>query len=391
MAKHDDEHYHNQPDEHGDQPRIPPVDHCGEYPLPSVEHCGDHPSLPPYYPCVEDPPPPPYNPCGQYPPPYNPCIPDNPCSEYPQPETYYEPEECGCHHDPDGIAPFHGYIRLPRSRAYYARSRGWISNHQATEMEGQKNFPAFNNGSHSSDLRWFPGEAGPFPDETRVAPSIPLTLPDGVILSGGRTDARDIVNLSDSQLLTARGSVWPKFPVRPGQLVPISWNHTVNHRTRGYRYFITRPTWNRNHRPTRADFEPAPFQSNFHTNRYFWQESIQSMGPMSSQSILIPSAPRTGHHIILAVWLVADSGAGFYGALDVDFGGGGGGGGGPIEPPPPPPPPPPGGYPQWQLGTRYERGDRVTYQGLNYECIQGHRADSPAWNPAQANTLWRLI
>ncbi|MCW2482758.1 S8 family serine peptidase, partial [Candidatus Symbiopectobacterium sp. NZEC135] len=59
--------------------------------------------------------------------------------------------------------------------------------------------------------------------------------------------------------------------------------------------------------------------------------------------------------------------------------------------PPPPPPPPPPGYPAWQLGAQYEVGQRVSYQGLNYQCIQRHRADSPAWTPPRAPTLWRRI
>ncbi|MFT8210513.1 MAG: carbohydrate-binding protein [Symbiopectobacterium sp.] len=54
-------------------------------------------------------------------------------------------------------------------------------------------------------------------------------------------------------------------------------------------------------------------------------------------------------------------------------------------------PPPPPQYPAWQLGAQYEVGQRVSYKGINYQCIQRHRADSPAWKPPRAPTLWRRI
>ncbi|WP_367273001.1 lytic polysaccharide monooxygenase [Candidatus Symbiopectobacterium sp.] len=41
------------------------------------------------------------------------------------------------------------------------------------------------------------------------------------------------------------------------------------------------------------------------------------------QTIKLPT-DRTGHHIILSVWMVLDTGAGFYSAFDVNFVGGGG-------------------------------------------------------------------
>ncbi|EOH89547.1 carbohydrate-binding protein [Enterococcus villorum] len=41
----------------------------------------------------------------------------------------------------------------------------------------------------------------------------------------------------------------------------------------------------------------------------------------------------------------------------------------------------------WTVGTLYEAGDIVTYKGLQYRCIQGHRAMSH-WAPDLAPTLW---
>lgn len=45
-------------------------------------------------------------------------------------------------------------------------------------------------------------------------------------------------------------------------------------------------------------------------------------------------------------------------------------------------------YPAWQLGTQYEKGDRVSHLGLYYECLQAHKAISPTWAPSIAASLW---
>lgn len=54
----------------------------------------------------------------------------------------------------------------------------------------------------------------------------------------------------------------------------------------------------------------------------------------------------------------------------------------------PPPPPPP--YPAWVVGVRYQRGDRVSHQGRNFECLQSHLSTA-AQAPLVANTIWRLL
>ncbi|MGX8939905.1 carbohydrate-binding protein [Symbiopectobacterium sp. Eva_TO] len=45
----------------------------------------------------------------------------------------------------------------------------------------------------------------------------------------------------------------------------------------------------------------------------------------------------------------------------------------------------------WQVGVQYLVGDRVSYDGLNYICIQQHIAHAITWRPPQAPTLWRRI
>ncbi|MFF8813258.1 dioxygenase family protein [Streptomyces pactum] len=53
-----------------------------------------------------------------------------------------------------------------------------------------------------------------------------------------------------------------------------------------------------------------------------------------------------------------------------------------------PPDPEPGGT--WKAGTVYRPGDRVTYGGATYECLQGHTAVA-GWEPSSAPALWRRV
>lgn len=48
-------------------------------------------------------------------------------------------------------------------------------------------------------------------------------------------------------------------------------------------------------------------------------------------------------------------------------------------------PPQPGG--SWAVGTAYRVGDRVTYAGASYQCLQAHTAQ-PGWQPPNAPALW---
>ncbi|MEU4078661.1 dioxygenase [Streptomyces venezuelae] len=48
--------------------------------------------------------------------------------------------------------------------------------------------------------------------------------------------------------------------------------------------------------------------------------------------------------------------------------------------------PPPGG--SWAAGTAYRAGDRVTYGGLAYGCLQAHTGQA-GWEPPNVPALWR--
>lgn len=44
----------------------------------------------------------------------------------------------------------------------------------------------------------------------------------------------------------------------------------------------------------------------------------------------------------------------------------------------------------WVAGRVYEVGARVTHDGLSYECLQTHQAQT-VWQPALAPGLWQLV
>ncbi|GAA4060031.1 chitinase C-terminal domain-containing protein [Nonomuraea soli] len=51
---------------------------------------------------------------------------------------------------------------------------------------------------------------------------------------------------------------------------------------------------------------------------------------------------------------------------------------------------PTGTYPAWRAGTAYAAGDRVTYQGVNYQCRQPHTALA-GWEPSNVPALWQRL
>jgi beta-glucanase (GH16 family) len=54
------------------------------------------------------------------------------------------------------------------------------------------------------------------------------------------------------------------------------------------------------------------------------------------------------------------------------------------------PPANPGPYPAWAPGVAYHIGDRVTYNGINYECRQAHTS-IVTWEPPNTPALWLQI
>lgn len=90
-----------------------------------------------------------------------------------------------------------------------------------------------------------------------------------------------------------------------------TWKLTANHATASWKYYITKPNWNPNAALTRDSFDLTPFCSVNYGG---------TQPPFSySNSCNVPE--RSGYHIIMAVWEVADTPNAFYNVIDANFSG----------------------------------------------------------------------
>ena len=87
-----------------------------------------------------------------------------------------------------------------------------------------------------------------------------------------------------------------------------TWKFTAPHLTSQWHYYITKKGWNPNKALTRADFEPIG--------------TVQHDGSAASNNVAhkinVPT-DRSGYHVILAVWDVADTVNAFYNVIDVNL------------------------------------------------------------------------
>ncbi|MER5892642.1 lytic polysaccharide monooxygenase [Streptomyces sp. NPDC001876] len=174
-----------------------------------------------------------------------------------------------------GSASSHGYTDTPISRQKLC-ANGTVTNcgniqWEPQSVEGPKGFPA----------------AGPA---------------DGKICSGG--------NGQFAQLDDPRGGSWPATKVTGGQGYSFRWQFTARHSTSDFRYYITKNGWNSSQPLTRAALESQPFMTVPYGNQ-------QPPATLTHQGT-IPTQ-KTGKHIILAVWNVADTTNAFYACSDVQF------------------------------------------------------------------------
>ncbi|MHB9753599.1 lytic polysaccharide monooxygenase auxiliary activity family 9 protein [Streptomyces sp. BYX5S] len=176
-----------------------------------------------------------------------------------------------------GGASGHGYTDLPISRQKLC-ANGSVSGcgniqWEPQSVEGPKGFPA----------------AGPA---------------DGKLCSAG--------NGGFSALDAAKqpnGNAWPTTKVTGGQSQTFRWQFTARHSTTDFRYYITKDGWDQSQPLTRAALNTTPFLT----------VPFSGQPPATlSHSGTLPSG-KSGHHVILAVWTVADTGNAFYACSDVTF------------------------------------------------------------------------
>lgn len=171
-------------------------------------------------------------------------------------------------------ASAHGYVESPASRAYQCKQQlntqcGSVQ-YEPQSVEGLKGFP----------------QAGP---------------PDGHIASADKATFFEL----DQQTPTR----WNKLNLRTGENT-FTWNLTARHSTTSWRYFITKPGWDTSQPLSRASFDLTPFCQ--------YDDGGAIPAAKVSHKCTIP-ADRSGSHVILAVWDVADTGNAFYQAIDVNL------------------------------------------------------------------------
>ncbi|GAA1151167.1 chitin-binding protein [Kitasatospora gansuensis] len=169
----------------------------------------------------------------------------------------------------------HGYISGPPSRAAYCAA-GTVTGcgdiqWEPQSVEGPKGFPS----------------GGPA---------------DGKLCAGG--------NSRFAQLDNPRNGAWPTTKVAAGQKQNFTWKFTARHATAQYRYFLTKPGYSASSVLSRSNLNLTPLLTVPGNNAQ----------PPSTLTHSVPlPAGLTGHHVLLAVWDVADTTNAFYSCVDLQF------------------------------------------------------------------------
>ncbi|MBK1784444.1 lytic polysaccharide monooxygenase auxiliary activity family 9 protein [Prauserella cavernicola] len=150
------------------------------------------------------------------------------------------------------------------------------------------------------------GDCGPIqwePQSVEGPKGFPAEGPaDGQICAGGNEPYAPLDDPSKS---------WPKTPMSSGQDFEFKWTLTAAHSTSSFRYFVTKDGWNPSEPITRDQLEPAPFLN---------VDLGGEQPPFEvSHTGTLPEG-KSGHHVVLSVWDVADTANAFYACSDVDFG-----------------------------------------------------------------------
>jgi predicted carbohydrate-binding protein with CBM5 and CBM33 domain len=172
---------------------------------------------------------------------------------------------------------------------------------------------------------------------------------------------------------------WPA--TRVGSSVTFNWVLTARHRTATWVYSI-------------GGKQIASFDDD-------------NQIPNATVSHKVDLSGFSGRQTVLAVWNIGDTVNAFYNCVDLNIGGSGGGSAPSTAPttaaPTTAPPSPPATSPatatptrtvttaptgtgkEWAPGVSYRTGDVVTFQGVSYQCRQGH-SSIRSWEPS----IWTL-
>lgn len=127
---------------------------------------------------------------------------------------------------------------------------------------------------------------------------------------GGPQNICSADNASFSELDDPRGGEWPAQNVSSGQTLSFNWTLTAAHSTTAFEYYITNSGYDPGQPLTRGALDTTPFL----TVPYDGQQPPTSV----SHSGTLPD--RSGKHMIVGVWTIADTANAFYQCSDVNFG-----------------------------------------------------------------------
>ncbi|UFJ43309.1 lytic polysaccharide monooxygenase [Brevibacillus humidisoli] len=169
-------------------------------------------------------------------------------------------------------ASAHGYIESPASRALLCHEGvnadcGQVQ-YEPQSVEGKGSFP----------------QSGPA---------------DGEITGGGVFP----------ELYEQTADRWHKVTIQGGEQT-FTWHLTAPHATTEWKYYITKKDWNPNKPLTRDDLEPEPF---------CYDNDGGARPPTTVTHTCSVPTDRSGYHLILGVWEIADTGNAFYQVIDVNL------------------------------------------------------------------------
>ena len=166
----------------------------------------------------------------------------------------------------------HAYISAPESRGYLCKlnenTRCGNIVYEPQSIEGTDRFP----------------ETGPV---------------NGRLASAGHSAFAPL----DAQTINR----WTKRHIKAGPN-EFTWTFTAAHASRDWRYFITKPDWKPNSPLTREQFESVPFCE---------YQGENKRPPRQLTHLCNVPADRSGYHVVLGVWDVADTAMSFYNAVDL--------------------------------------------------------------------------
>lgn len=192
-------------------------------------------------------------------------------------------------------APRHAHVFFPASRAYFAWLEGKLDEGALNQRESGKHFPQ---------------TVGGLRDYLAADDVLSATPPlDGKIASAGQLTGA---------FLDEPGDHWQKHEVHSGESLRVSWNFTANHPARRWDYFITEEGWDSSKPLARSQFGEKPFYTVENKWQPFWKYPNELMPPSPTEHA-VPLPTREGYHVLLAIYVVADTGMAFYQVIDLDF------------------------------------------------------------------------